>query len=90
MPISTDKWFTAVAQDDMAAVREMIVMGADMDVRDELGRNAFQVASQYGYTDMMVTILAAKQMLYFKQMEPVQTFTPRKASVAVSSFRKSA
>lgn len=53
---------------DCANIRRLIVSGADLNAKDEQGRNAFQIASQTSDSDAMTTILAAKQMLELEKM----------------------
>lgn len=64
----TATWFQAASEGDIATVRALIVQGMDLDVRDEQERTALNIASQHKCTDIMTTILAAKQMLYIRQL----------------------
>jgi hypothetical protein len=64
----TTTWFQAAADGDLATVRTMIVDGFDVDCRDDQDRTAFQVAAQNMKTDVMTTILAARQMSYLRRM----------------------
>ena len=50
---------------DCGAIRLAVMHGADLDVRDEDGRNAHNIASQYGQIEALKTLTAAKQMTYF-------------------------
>lgn len=61
-------WFRAAETGDTTAMRDLIVRGIDIDMRDGVGRNAMNIASQYGHTDAMTTILAARQMKYLRNM----------------------
>jgi ankyrin repeat protein len=60
------RWFAAAAKGDTAVLRELIVRGIDIDQRDDQDRTAMNIASQYGQTDVMTTLLAARQMAYLK------------------------
>lgn len=58
----------AAEEGDCAAIRRLIINGADLNAKDDDGRNAFQIASQEAQSDAMTTILAAKQMLELEKM----------------------
>ncbi len=64
----TTTWFHAAETGNIAKIREMIVMGIDVMMRDSQERTAFHIACQNKYTDIMTTILAAKQMAYLKSL----------------------
>lgn len=61
-------WFTAAETGDIATIRAMIVEGIDIHQRDDQERTAFHIASQNAHTDIMNTILAAKQMEFLRQI----------------------
>ncbi len=61
-------WFHAAETGNISKIREMIVMGMDVMVKDDQDRTAFHISSQNKYTDIMTTILAAKQMAYLKSL----------------------
>lgn len=61
-------WFKAAADGDIATIRAMIVDGVDIHARDDQERTAFHIASQNSHTDVMTTILAARQMDYLRQI----------------------
>jgi ankyrin repeat protein len=81
MEIDMNKWFEAAATGDIATIRAMIVAGVDLDQRDEQERTAFNIASQRKFTDIMTTILAARQMNYLKQIGLDPFAAPVAASV---------
>ena len=62
------KLWDATEAGNCADIRRLIVSGADLNAKDEVGRNAFQIASHFGNSDAMTTILAAKQMLELEKM----------------------
>ena len=68
MLMDLGEWFQAAETGDVAKIREMIVRGIDVMARDSQDRTAFHIASQNRYTDIMTTILAAKQMTYLKSL----------------------
>lgn len=47
---------------DISSIRTAIIKGADVEMRDEKERSALNIASQYGFTEAMQTILAARSM----------------------------
>lgn len=61
-------WFQAASEGNIAKIRALIVQGMDLDVRDDQERTALNIASQHKHTDIMTTILAAKQMIYIRQL----------------------
>lgn len=61
-------WFRAAATGDTATMRDLIVRGIDIEMRDADERTALNIASQYGHTDAMTTILAARQMQFLKSI----------------------
>lgn len=72
----TNDWFLAVETGDIVTIRMMIVEGVvDVDVRDDQDRTAFHIASQNKYTDIMTTLLAARQMKYLQTIG-FDPFTP--------------
>jgi ankyrin repeat protein len=72
----TSDWFLAAETGDIVTIRMMIVEGAvDVDVRDDQDRTAFHIASQNKYTDIMTTLLAARQMKYLQSIG-FDPFTP--------------
>ena len=66
----SDRWFKAAAAGDLLTLRLMIVQGADLDLRDGVGRTALNLASQNQQTDAMTTLLAAKQLRYMQARDP--------------------
>lgn len=75
-------WFKAAEFGDIATIRSLIVEGIDVNVRDPQERTAFNIASQFGHTDVMTTILAARQMDYLRQIG----VDPYAASLETPSF----
>lgn len=67
MNLNMELW-AAAAEGNCATVRRLVISGADLSAMDEQGRNAFQIASQNGQSDVMTTILAAKQMIELEKM----------------------
>lgn len=61
-------WFNAAETGDIATIRALIVQGIDIDMRDQQERTALNIASQKSHTDVMTTILAARQMNYLKKI----------------------
>ena len=72
-----DIWFKAAEDGDIGTIRSMIVQGVDVNMRDAQERTALNIASQHFHTDVMTTILAARQMDYLKSigMDPFQAAT---------------
>ena len=68
MAISTQQTqlWTAAQNGDMAQLRMAILNGADLELRDDQERTAMNIASQYGQTEVMKTLLAAKEMNRFE------------------------
>lgn len=67
-PVQKALW-EASKSGDCAVIRLSIVNGADIDARDEQGRTAMNIATQYGHIDAMKTLTAAKHMMYFAAQE---------------------
>lgn len=68
MDTNTQNWFQAAKEGDIATIRALIVAGVDINARDDQERTAFNIASQFKHTDIMTTILAARQMSFLKQI----------------------
>lgn len=47
---------------DCGAIRRLVMQGADLDARDDGGRTALNIATQYNRTDAIKTLLAAREM----------------------------
>lgn len=77
-PAQKQLW-QAAKDGDCGQIRLAVVNGADIDARDESGRTAMHIASQYGHTDAMKTLTAAKHMMYFAKEagSPEETFIHR-------------
>ncbi|MGZ9097385.1 MAG: ankyrin repeat domain-containing protein [Micavibrio sp.] len=60
--IAQDRLFKAAAKGDKATIRALVFDDIDFDARDEEGRTAFNIATQFRHSDTAQTILAAKQM----------------------------
>lgn len=54
--------FDAAKKGDKEKIRMLVVAGADVNAKDEEGRTALHVASQYGQADAYKTLLAAREM----------------------------
>jgi ankyrin repeat protein len=63
-----EKLWHAAQTDDCAAIRALVLNGADLDARDELGRTALNIATQYGNAEAATTILAAKELNYMVKL----------------------
>jgi hypothetical protein len=90
MMVDSESWFKAAAAGDTATIRAMVVAGIDLEMRDDQERTAFNIASQNRQTDVMTTILAARQMRFVQKigLDPfavrpdvaMDTGTPRKTA----------
>ena len=60
-------WDAAVAG-NCAEIRRSVISGADINMVDEEGRSAFQMASQCNQVDAMRTILAVKELIDMEKM----------------------
>ena len=67
-PIQKQLW-QAAEKGDCGQIRIAIVNGADIDARDDQGRTARNIASQYGHVEALKTLTAAKQMMFFAEQE---------------------
>lgn len=47
---------------DCGVIRRLVMQGVDMDARDEGGRTALNIATQYNRTDAIKTLLAGREM----------------------------
>jgi ankyrin repeat protein len=65
---TTNIWFQAAETGDLATLRAMIVDGFNVETRDDQERTAFHIASQNSQTDVMTTLLAARQMNYLRRL----------------------
>ena len=52
----------AARKGDKQKIRMLVVAGADVSATDEEGRNALNIASQYGQADAYKTLLAAREV----------------------------
>jgi ankyrin repeat protein len=52
----------AAQKGDCYALRLLVVDGVDLDMRDDQGRTALNIATQYNQTQAIKTLMAAKEM----------------------------
>lgn len=57
-----DLLWRAAKAGDCGAIRILVMDGVDLDARDEEGRTALNIATQYGQHEVIKTLLAAKEM----------------------------
>lgn len=71
-------WYAA-RLGDCAALRRLVVEGADIDARDSAGRTALHIATQYGHLEARKTLMAAKEMksLAALGVSPMSGFTAK-------------
>jgi hypothetical protein len=53
---------------DCQVIRQLVLHGVDLDVRDHHGRTAMNIATQAGQTKVITTLLAAKEMRYLASL----------------------
>jgi len=70
---------------DCYVIRTLVMEGVDLDARDNLGRTALNIATQYNQQGAIKTLLAAKEMRrlaqsgalpdtgFFRKFQPVKT-----------------
>lgn len=58
----------AARSGDCAKIRLLVMSGADVDVRDEEGWTAFNIATAAGQNQAATTLLAARQLSYIRKM----------------------
>lgn len=63
-----EKLWKAAMTGDKATIRALVFEDIDFDARDEEGRTAFNIATQFGQTDTAQTILAARQMRFVQNL----------------------
>ena len=63
-----ERLWAAAKSGDCAEIRRAVISGADIDMKDDEDRNAFQIASQANRVDAMKTILAAKEIMNMEKM----------------------
>ena len=74
MKITADKQamqqnlWAAAAAGDCAAIRMLAMGGVDIDARNDEGFTAFNIATMKGHTDAAMTILAAREFKYARQL----------------------
>lgn len=78
-------WFAAKSG-DKERIRMLVVAGADVNMTDEDGRTALNIASQYGQADAYKTLLAAREMQELMKAglsaEQTRTKVPGRADAA--------
>lgn len=67
-PVQRQLW-QAAKDGDVSQIRIAIMNGADLHMRDEEDRTASHIASQYGHAEALKTLISAKKMAYFAQVE---------------------
>lgn len=67
----------AAKQGKTTEVRKLVVQGADVTLRDDQGRTAINIASQYGHADTYQTLMAAREVAELTKtgMAPDQIMT---------------
>jgi ankyrin repeat protein len=73
------KLWHAARVGDCAAIRRLVVDGADIDARDSAGRTALHIATQYSHLEARKTLMAAKEMksLAALGVSPMSGFSAR-------------
>lgn len=68
------KLWEAAKAGDTKLIRILAMAGVDIDVRNENGFTAFNIATQHGHSDAAMTILAAREMQYARTIgvDPVE------------------
>jgi len=68
--------WSAAAAGDSKTIRMLAMGGVDIDVRNEDGFTAFNIATQHGHSDTAMTILAVREMQYARKIgvEPAEFF----------------
>ena len=59
--LQNDLW-RAAREGRTTEVRKLVVAGADVTLRDDQGRTALNIASQYGHAETYRTLMAAREM----------------------------
>lgn len=79
----------AAKEGDCGAIRLAVMHGADLDARDEEGRTAAHIASQYGKLDALKTLTAARQMMFFAKAEgsAEEAFVKKARTVKISKVQ---
>ena len=57
-----DNLWKAAKEGRTTEVRKLVVAGADVGMRDDQGRTAMNIASQYGHAETYRTLMAAREM----------------------------
>lgn len=57
-----EELWLAAKEGRTTVVRKLVVEGADVNERDDQGRTAMNIASQYGHADTYRTLMAAREM----------------------------
>lgn len=63
-----EKLWEAAKAGDCGIIRNLVMKGADIDMKDKFGRTAFNMATQYGHSNAAMTILAAKELKYMMDL----------------------
>jgi uncharacterized protein len=50
-------WYDAIKRGDVAAVRDLLHRGADVDARDRYGQTALMLAAHAGYREVVETVI---------------------------------
>lgn len=79
--------WAAAKSGDLYTIRLLVMDGVDLEARDSQGRTAINIATQYGRTNALKTLLAAKEMRtmaklgelpqtkFFEKFKPAKTGT---------------
>ncbi len=61
--VNLERMLRAAAKDgNCAVIRRLVMAGVDLDARDDGGRTALNIATQYNRTQAIKTLLAAREM----------------------------
>lgn len=75
------KLWDAASKGDCQAIRILAMEGVDINARNEDGFTAFSLATANGHADAAMTILAAREMQFARQLgeDPAEFFKIKEA-----------
>lgn len=88
--VKTDALWTAAREGDAARIRHLIAEGVDVNVRNKDGWTPLHIATQYGHTEAMRTLISGKTMQNMSRAGLLDTAQPLTWNEALNSSKNAA